>query len=99
MREHLAAAARAFPEALRDLRGPPFPAGTDYAYAVFLALHSTRAHGQGGAFPISYGEIMAYTTLTEERVTPHEVRLIRVADDVFLTEMAERMASASKGSA
>lgn len=90
MREHLVAAARVVPQALADLQGPPFPDGTDFAYRVFLALHTVRAHGPSGAFPIAYHELWAYTMLTGDEVTPQDVRLIRIADDVFLEEMATR---------
>lgn len=92
MREHLTRAQQFDASAARELRGPLLPPLAARAWSVFGDLHATRSMGMSGVGPIAYSELDAYCRVTATRLTPCDVQLVRVADDAFLAEMAERLA-------
>lgn len=75
---------------LPDLLGPPLPPGTESAWDMFWALHETRGTTMTGLAPISYAEMAAYQRLTQRRMTPLEVALVREADRALAAEIRER---------
>lgn len=93
MREHLTAALRSTPAVLADLIGPPLPPVAEHAWRAFSELSGTRAVGMHGASRITYAEIAAYDRLTEAGLSPLDLDLIRVADEAFLADLAERAAT------
>jgi hypothetical protein len=66
---------------------------------LFMDLNLTRPEGFNGPLPITFQEILAYLTLTQQSVTPQEVEILKRMDFVFLTEIRKYIdkQSASKG--
>lgn len=95
MREHLTEALKTNPAVLADLVGPPLPLEADAAWQAFADLSGTRAVGMHGASRLSYTEIEAYNRLTDAGLTPFDLALLRVADDAFLEDIADRSPSTS----
>lgn len=50
----------------------------------FLELHAARSSNGFGPNTISYTEIKAWSDLTERRLTPHQVALIKQLDRIVL---------------
>lgn len=81
---------------LPDLLGPPMPPGTDVGWDVFIALHQTRGATMGTLLPITYTEMDAYQRLTQRRLTPLDVALVREADRAMLDEVVARQPAADE---
>lgn len=61
-----------------------------YLAAIFFDLNSTRQYGaMGGAAPITYNEIKAYSELTGEVLDPIEVETIKLMDRAFVAEYSK----------
>ena len=60
------------------------------AWSAYLELDKTRASGMHGVGPITFAEIDAFDRTTATGLTPLDVYLIRIADDAFMAEVAER---------
>lgn len=76
---------------LDDLVGPPLPPVAEVAWRVFGEVSATRTSGMGGIGAITYTELLAYQTLTDTRLTPLDVLLVREADQVFVQWALQRM--------
>ena len=90
-RDHLRAVVHEVPSALPELIGPPLPPLAARAWSAYLELDRTRSVGMHSAGPITFAEIEAYDRMAGVGLTPLDVHLIRVADDAFMTEVAERL--------
>lgn len=76
---------------LDDLaNAPELPPEMAHVWRWFVQLHATRGHGQGGDFPITYGEMAAWAALTGARPTAYEALAIRAIDDAYLTPPAQQ---------
>ncbi|MBY0490628.1 MAG: hypothetical protein K2R93_12370 [Gemmatimonadaceae bacterium] len=92
VREHLERAAAVDPAAARELVGPPMPPVGLTAWHTFDALHRARPMSAQGVTPISYTELDAFRRLTGTPLTPLDVQLVRIIDEVYLDEYARAMA-------
>lgn len=75
---------------LPDLLGPPMPPGAEVGWELFWALHETRGMAMTGLLPITYSEMDAFQRLTQRRMTPLEVALVREADRALAAEIRDR---------
>lgn len=75
------------PERLAN--APSCPAGFAQLWRDFLALHSTRAAGMGGAMRITWSEIDAYQRVNGIRLAAWEIEAIRRADGEFMAHQSE----------
>lgn len=93
MRDHLERAAATDPSAARELIGPPLPPVAAIAWRTFDALHRARPVSANGIVPISYTELSAFVQLTDSHLTPLDIALVRVIDEVYVEETAAAMTS------
>jgi len=68
-----------------ELLLPPLPGGVEHVWAWFIELDERRRLTMGGVEPIGWGDIKAWTELTDRSPTPWEVRLICRLDRARLT--------------
>jgi hypothetical protein len=66
-----------------QLECEPIPDCVVYLWEFILDLNSTRQSGMG-VNAISYTEIVAWCTLTGNKLSPYETRVIKMLDRVFL---------------
>ncbi len=67
---------------------PKLPAEAAYVWAIYCALDATRGAGMGPG-PITFTEMLAYSTLHGFDWTRFEVSAIRTLDRLFLAHIAE----------
>lgn len=98
--DHLKALAKRGKRPKQDEEKPPvLMPEAEPLWAVFCALHQTRASGMGVG-PISFSEIEAYQRLVGVKLDPWEVQAVRAIDMAYLQHEAERSkARSSEGRA
>jgi hypothetical protein len=61
------------------------PEGTEWIWALFLALSRTRTHSDGDYHPIQYREIDSWVNLHFVSLSHFEIQAIQELDQVWLT--------------
>lgn len=61
-----------------------------YIWGKYLSLHHGRAYGINGPCPISYQDILAWTSIMRESLEPWEVEVIMMIDRKFLEFVQEK---------
>jgi len=61
------------------------PEGALHVWEWFIELCGGRQSGFGGAEPITYAEILAWSTLTAARPTATEISMLKSLDQLFLS--------------
>lgn len=74
-----------------QLNIPPIPYELEYIWDWWIALHSTRQMGMA-ANPVTYQEVLSWSTLLKINVIPFEVRCIMALDSAYLRCRAEQQA-------
>ena len=73
------------------LESPEFPEVISHIWIWFSELHNARPASGLGASPITYSEIVAWSTLTCVMPTPWEVSVIKRIDREFLTVNSKKV--------
>lgn len=66
------------------------PACLEHVWQVFWQLNATRGAGMNGPAPICYSEIEAYMRLTDTKLYPFEVNIIKDMDKTYLSSVNEK---------
>ena len=74
---------KAAKETPTDILEPP--EGTEWIWALFLALSRTRTHSEGAYHPISFREIESWVNLHLVPLTHFDIQAIQELDGVWLT--------------
>lgn len=77
------------PQELDDL--VELPESCYGAWKAFVELHDARGSNGFGINPISYTDILAYCTLTQNQLDPWEVDLVRAFDREAMKAHHEQM--------
>jgi hypothetical protein len=72
------------------LQGPEFPELLEYVWAAFLLLNQTRGQGYNGPLPITYQEMSAWIELTNTKLLPWEIEVIKRLDAIYLKVVSQR---------
>jgi hypothetical protein len=72
------------------LQGPEFPELLEYVWAAFLLLNQTRGQGYNGPLPITYQEMSAWIELTNTKLLPWEIEVIKRLDAIYLRVVSQR---------
>jgi hypothetical protein len=72
------------PDELKDVA---FPGEARQAWEWFLDLHNSRGMGVNGPSPISFSDILAWSTLTGLAPTPFDVKCILALDNLWLSTL------------
>jgi len=83
-REHLEQVERQTGKSPEELIGPQFPMSVSYIWSAFLALNSARTVGFSGPNPLTYTEIQAWLTLTNQHLSSRDIEAIKKLDIVYL---------------
>lgn len=83
-REHLEQVERQTGKTPEELIGPQFPMSVSYIWSAFLALNSARTVGFSGPNPLTYTEIQAWLTLTNQHLSSRDIEAIKKLDIVYL---------------
>jgi hypothetical protein len=83
VRDHLLAASGAGIR-IPELEVPDFPAPAEHLWRVFQRLQQSRQVTSGALLPLTYQEILAYTTLMDDPLAPWEVMLLKLLDMIYL---------------
>lgn len=67
-----------------ELESPEIPGCFKHLLHWYADLASVRSYGMAGPMPVSYNDIMGWKALTGIIVEPHEIRLLRQIDAVFM---------------
>jgi hypothetical protein len=70
------------PEELQDI---DFPEGAAHIWESFLDLHTSRGMGVNGPNPLTFSDILAWSTLTGLEITPFELNCITALDSLWLS--------------
>lgn len=62
------------------LYGPEIPRELAYLWEWFMELERTRTVTEAGLEAIGYAEILAWATLTDRVIRPHEVEALVILD-------------------
>ena len=90
MRAHYESVARRGPdrsgyaEALKELKGPPFPESLRYLYDWALEICGRSGVSQLGVAPVTYSTIESWMRLTGNQVSRRELRVLIQLDHVLL---------------
>lgn len=68
-----------------ELRLPPFPEELRYLWQAYLRLRNRMAPGFGGAVPIGWTDIDAFTRNSRMVLAPWEVEVLESVDDAFMS--------------
>ncbi len=66
-----------------------FPEVASHIWVAFLELHDGRTYGMGGPNPISYDIIDAWCRLTNIRLLPWEIEVIKSIDNIWIKTINE----------
>jgi hypothetical protein len=66
------------------LIGPEFPDEVLHVWSAFLLLNQSRSQGFNGPLPITYQEIDAWLRLTNNRLFPWEIEVVKKLDAVYM---------------
>lgn len=81
------------PSAFDKLLGPPFPAGSERAWARFFDVSEVRApSGMSGIAPLTMRDVHAWERGAGERLTRWDRRYLLAIDQAFRDEMMTRVA-------
>ena len=69
------------------------PVAMMYLKGVFAELHKTRPPGMVGLMPITYQEMLAFNTLTDQGLTHQDIVIIKRMDAAFLEVINTREAT------
>jgi hypothetical protein len=72
------------PEELKDVE---FPVAARCAWEWFLELHKSRGMGAMGPSPLTYSDILAWSTLTGHKPTPFDVSCITSLDHLWISTL------------
>lgn len=73
-----------------ELDGPEFPEEGRHWWSMFMELSRARSSNGFGPNPISYIEIDAWRRLTDVDLSPFDVKMIRMLDDLWITTITEK---------
>lgn len=71
-----------------EMQCPPLPPAMNYLWSVFLRLANRRSSNGFGANPIPWTEIEAFSRLTRTRLTPWEVEIVEMLDNLYRIEQS-----------
>lgn len=83
-REHLEEVERQTGKTPQALIGPQFPTLVSHIWSAFVSLSSTRTAGFSGPNPITYPDIQAWLTLTNQVLSPRDIEAIKLLDSTYL---------------
>lgn len=72
-----------------ELQSPPFPVALSYVWDAYARLSARRSSNGFGANPIAWSEIDAFIRLTGCVLTPWDIGLIEMIDDLYRAEQAK----------
>lgn len=79
-----------------QLTPPEVALGAEYLINIFFELSSGRGQTMSGPAALQYSELAAYANLTGEPLEPWEVKLIKVMDNAYLSEVNDYLGKLSK---
>lgn len=56
----------------------------EYVWGSFLLLNSARTSGFSGPNPITYQDIQSWMVMTENKLTPQEVDVVKRLDRIYM---------------
>lgn len=74
---------------------PVVDEGMRYPWAIWRDLNRRRPPGEG-VTPISYREIESFCRMTNECLSPEDVRMVLAVDDAFVIAVSEERAAADE---
>jgi len=83
-REHLEEVERQAGKTPQALIGPQFPTLVSHIWSAFVSLSSARTAGMSGPNPITYPDIQAWLTLTNQVLSPRDIEAIKLLDSTYL---------------
>lgn len=84
-REHLEQVKKATKRDPEGLENPhEFPKLLNLVWSFFIQLSQSRTAGFSGPNPITYTEIQAWANLTQTRLNPYDVGIIKRLDSIYL---------------
>lgn len=89
LRQDLISVQRQTGRAPKQLIGPELPKHLEYLWGWFNDLDHARGGSGFGPSPISYSELLAWTTLSGIRPQSWEIRAIRLLDTLYLAAQAD----------
>jgi len=90
LREHMMAYERAAGEVHDFMEDAPIlPRGLIPLWVDFIDLHGSRGAGMAGPARITFGDILAWQTVTGAALDSWELSAIRKADDAFIAHCAK----------
>jgi hypothetical protein len=94
LREHLQAVEKQTRHRPAELDVPPLPEEITYLWIWFLQLHRRRPYSQFGPGPITYSELLAWTTLRGIRLLQFEIDGIEALDAAFFEQQRKKVKGA-----
>jgi alpha-ketoglutarate-dependent taurine dioxygenase len=71
-------------------KGQNIPENLEHVWNWFWSLHYARTHSANGPNPITYSEINSWSKLTNTKVRPTEINILRRLDTTYLEFVAEQ---------
>lgn len=71
-------------------RGQNIPVNLEHVWNWFWSLHAARTQSANGPNPITYSEIHSWSTLTNTKIRPTEISILRRLDTAYLEFVAKK---------